>query len=146
MDTKSTKTCKTCKNNYPIEYFYKNGNKYRALSCKYCKYTSIKKQDISNFTRISINNAKTRANKKGLEFNLTVNWYINNLPKYCPVFNTKLDFTSDLDEAIPSIDRINSAKGYTEDNCRIISWKANRIKNQWTVDELAAVVAYLKQL
>lgn len=149
------KTCKTCKVEKSLDCFrsqIKNNNIYYRAVCIICSNleTNEKKQqniksNINNFVTKSLDNAKQRAKVKGFEFSLTKEWYLANLPKYCPVFNTTLDFTSTLDEHKPSIDRLNSSKGYTEDNCKIISWKANNIKNQWSVDELEAVVNYLKQ-
>lgn len=149
------KTCKTCKTEKSLDSFrvqVKNNKKYYRAVCIKCsnfitnhkRHLNIK-SNLNNFITKSLDNAKRRAKSKGFEFSLTKEWYLANLPKYCPVFNTVLDFTSTLDEHKPSIDRVNSAKGYTEDNCKIISWKANNIKNQWNLNELAAVVNYLKQ-
>ena len=149
------KTCKTCKVEKSLDDFrvqIRNNKKYYRAVCIECaNYTTNNKRqhnvksDLNAFITKSLDNAKQRAKVKGFEFSLTKEWYIGNLPKYCPVFNTVLDFSSTLDEHKPSIDRVNSAKGYTEDNCKIISWKANNIKNQWTVEELEAVVNYLKK-
>ena len=47
-------------------------------------------------------------------------------------------------ETSPSLDRIDSTKGYTKNNVQIISWKANRIKAYATVVELETVVKYMK--
>lgn len=46
--------------------------------------------------------------------------------------------------AAPSIDRINQDSGYTKDNIRVISWRANHIKNDATLEELEKIVAYVK--
>lgn len=142
-----TKICKTCLIEKDLSEYYKHsrckGNK--RPTCKQC-YNSTNKVNIDKFINYALKNARLRAKSNNLEFNLTPEWYKENYPEYCPVFNTKLDFTSKDDEYKPSIDRLNSAKGYTTDNCRIISWKANNIRNQWTLEELTAVVEYLKQL
>lgn len=45
----------------------------------------------------------------------------------------------------PSIDRIDSTKGYTRDNIQIISWKANSIKRNASLEELILLVNYLNQ-
>ena len=58
----------------------------------------------------------------------------------------KLEFNSaGFRENSPSIDRIDSTKGYTPDNIQIISWKANRIKGYASVQELEMLLAYLTQ-
>ncbi|GAG13815.1 unnamed protein product, partial [marine sediment metagenome] len=44
----------------------------------------------------------------------------------------------------PSVDRINPNKGYTPENCWIISHKANRIKSNATVCEIRMVAEGLE--
>ena len=62
------------------------------------------------------------------------------------VFGFDLEFNSaGFRETSPSIDRIDSTKGYTRNNVQIISWKANRLKAYATVEDLEILVAYLKQ-
>jgi len=64
----------------------------------------------------------------------------------CPVFGFNLEFNdAGFRETSPSIDRIDSDKGYTKDNIQIISWKANRLKAYATVEDLEILVAFLKQ-
>jgi hypothetical protein len=43
------------------------------------------------------------------------------------------------------VDRLDNDKGYTPDNIRVISMRANDIKSNATLDELEAVVAYVKE-
>jgi hypothetical protein len=64
----------------------------------------------------------------------------------CPIFGLKLEFNgAGFRDSSPSIDRIDSTKGYTRDNIQIISWKANRIKGAASLQDLEMLVAYLKQ-
>jgi hypothetical protein len=44
----------------------------------------------------------------------------------------------------PTIDRIENDKGYVEGNVAIISFRANSIKHDATIDELRAVLAYME--
>lgn len=44
-----------------------------------------------------------------------------------------------------TVDRIDPAKGYTKDNVRIISWRANRLKSNATISELEAILCYMKE-
>lgn len=46
----------------------------------------------------------------------------------------------------PSIDRIVSAKGYVKGNVQIISWRANKLRADASVQELKCVLAYAKNL
>ena len=61
------------------------------------------------------------------------------VPDVCPVFDVPLDFSTksigDRNDFSPSIDRIDSEKGYEPGNCAIISWRANRVKNNGTATE-----------
>jgi hypothetical protein len=45
----------------------------------------------------------------------------------------------------PSIDQIVPGGGYVPGNVRIISWKANRLKSNATIDDLEAILAYMKK-
>jgi hypothetical protein len=67
------------------------------------------------------------------------------IPTHCPVLGIALKHNTArrLDNS-PSIDRIDSSKGYTKDNVRVISWRANKLKNNGTLEELEAVVRYMK--
>lgn len=82
-----------------------------------------------------IRSAKENAKKKGLEFKITVaDIYI---PDYCPVFGIPLFYTAGkATDNSPSIDRIDSSKGYIPGNVQIISRRANHLKNNATFKEM----------
>ena len=70
------------------------------------------------------------------------------IPEFCPVFtDVRLEFggskNSDPQIDSPSLDRFDPSLGYTPDNCKIISAKANRLKNNATIEELLAVVKWM---
>ena len=95
-----------------------------------------------------INASKQRAKLKNRDHSITVDDIKAIYPTdgCCPIFGMKLEFNNaGFRENSPSIDRIDSSKGYTTDNIQIISWKANRIKSYATVEELEIIVAYMKQ-
>lgn len=83
--------------------------------------------------------AKSRANLRGLEFNLAKEDII--VPEICPVLGVLLEETTDY---APSIDRINPQKGYIKGNIQIISNRANTLKNNATLEELEKLVKFLK--
>ena len=70
------------------------------------------------------------------------------LPIHCPMLGIPLDYTREISRSdnSPSIDRIDSNLGYTPDNVHVISWRANRIKNDSTPDELTAIADYMRKL
>lgn len=90
-----------------------------------------------------ISRAKTRAGRKGLEFDITLDDII--IPATCPVLGIPLKLTGEgkREDHSPSLDRIDSSKGYTKDNVVVISWRANRIKNDATAQELQLIVQYI---
>lgn len=68
-------------------------------------------------------------------------------PKHCPVLGLELDwFAETRSENSPSIDRIDSTKGYVKGNVAVMSWRANRIKNDGTLEEHQKIVEYLSKL
>lgn len=60
-----------------------------------------------------------------------------NFPERCPILDLELDFSEKgkRNDSSPSIDKIIPEKGYVPGNVAIISWRANRIKNNGTADE-----------
>jgi hypothetical protein len=76
------------------------------------------------------------------------------IPDYCPVLGLKLNYDGvelgcsgwTRSDNSPSIDRIDSNKGYTKDNIQILSWRANRIKNDSTPEELRKLADYMEML
>lgn len=90
-----------------------------------------------------INDAKIRAKKAGLEFLITAEDII--FPKICPVLGIPI-FRSKgrRSNNSPSIDRFDNTKGYTKENIRIISWQANRMKGEMTLDDIEKVYKYMK--
>ncbi len=95
-----------------------------------------------NKKRNWFNQIKNRATKKGIEFDLVIEDI--SVSEYCPLLNIKLEFGGKRDTS-PSIGRIDPSKGYTADNVWVISYRANRIKNDATFDELATLVGNLKK-
>jgi hypothetical protein len=95
--------------------------------------------------------AKTNARNKSLEFSLEIK-HLFPLPTMCPILNIPLDYTSDnaqknkIKNNKPSLDRINNARGYTKDNVQIISWRANRLKNDATLKELRLLGKWAESL
>lgn len=87
--------------------------------------------------------AQNRARKRGLEFTLKFEDLI--VPEHCPVLGMKLEHsTGGHADNSPSLDRVDNSKGYTQDNVRIISRRANCLKNDATLEELEAIVRYIK--
>lgn len=82
---------------------------------------------------------KRRAQKKNLEFSLTKEWIRQRLEK-CAVTGLELvlDRTGEnkTHPFAPSVDRIDSDRGYTPDNCQVVCWMYNAAKNRHTHEDV----------
>ena len=81
---------------------------------------------------------KASAKKRGLDFNLSMS-YLNNMsfPLTCPILGIRINYDNRtlMDDSF-TIDRIDSDMGYVDGNIWVISWKANRAKNDLSASEL----------
>jgi hypothetical protein len=89
--------------------------------------------------------ARTRAAKMGVDFDITTDDV--ELPDVCPVLGVALVYDALEPRAQrPSLDRTDNSKGYVAGNVRVISFRANQIKNDATSVELAMVLAYVRDM
>lgn len=66
-------------------------------------------------------------------------------PSYCPAIGIKLEYGTKgkACDSSPSFDRVDPTKGYTLENTRVISNRANRIKNNGSAAELRMIADYI---
>jgi hypothetical protein len=90
--------------------------------------------------------ARKRAARDGLEFTITVDDVF--IPETCPVLGVPLDNDANMARRAnaPSLDRIDSRRGYVPGNVWVISHRANVIKNDATPDELARIAAAVRRV
>jgi hypothetical protein len=93
----------------------------------------------SNTSKILLGSARRRAKARGLDFNLVLADIV--IPETCPALG--LTLCRDAGDASPTLDRIDPKKGYVRGNVQVISMKANRIKNDATVEELKLILAFM---
>ncbi len=91
------------------------------------------------------NNARKSPTGMTQAFTLTLDHIVNLLKiGHCPMTGVKFDFgpnknrtgKSGLNPAAPSIDRINSLFGYTNENTRIVIWQYNLMKGELTDNQV----------
>ena len=90
--------------------------------------------------------AKYSARRAGVDFDLYPE-DLEPLPECCPALGVKLVYNATGyggDEYSASLDRVIPELGYISGNVRIISKKANRIKNNATLEELEGVLEYVR--
>lgn len=107
-------------------------------TCRLCTREQAKRRNAENKDfnrpRIILNSIKRRSKIKNLDFDISIDDLRGKIPKKCSVLGIEMSYDGNKDSS-PSVDRFNSTSGYTKDNIEIISDRANRIKNDGTVEE-----------
>lgn len=69
------------------------------------------------------------------------------VPETCPVLGIPIspEFTCRSDNT-PSVDRVDPSRGYVKGNCIVISWRANRLKSDATLNELQRMAQFYTAL
>lgn len=149
----STKKCRTCKQELAICMFSSNVSMTDGYDsqCSPCRQSQWRSNTTPK-TRISylLSRLRTKCTKGDIEFDLTVDDLI--IPDRCPILDIPLVFGNDNSTCTgptdnsPSVDRIDPSKGYTKDNIVVVSQRANRIKNNATIQELQLLYQYYSNL
>jgi hypothetical protein len=78
--------------------------------------------------------ARQRCKKSGVPCTITKEDIV--IPEFCPIFGVRLEFSDMTNrDNSPSLDRIIPELGYIPGNVAVISYRANRIKNEGSSDE-----------
>jgi hypothetical protein len=106
---------------------------------------AIRKYQQTYPLRTMLCTIKNRCKKNNVEFDLTEEFIYSISPEYCPILDLKLttEKGKGLQPNALSIDRMDPIKGYTKDNVRILSHKANRMKQDATPEELMAFAKWI---
>jgi|DEB0MinimDraft_10_1074344.scaffolds.fasta_scaffold62231_2 hypothetical protein len=91
--------------------------------------------------------AKKRAREKGRDFDITPDDII--IPEFCPYLGIPISHEvggKSRRPGSPSLDRIDSARGYVKGNILVCSWRANNIKSDATLNELITLTKQWSQL
>lgn len=140
--------CKSCrreyrkdiKRGYQKTYYQKNKKYYQNLNKEFFDNNPEyhKKWNRRKPENRLLMNARKRARERGLEFNLELSDI--NIPTNCPILKVPMVIGT---PTAPSIDRIDSSKGYIKGNIKIISKRANTIKSDGTIEEHKAIIEYM---
>ena len=154
------KICFTCKKEKEENEFHRDKNRKdgRYPNCKKCrnmketpkyreKYLEerleyARQYRKNNYEKLLLKEIKRRAKRKGLECDLKLEDI--QIPDNCPVLGIPVFVESGKGRLpnIPSVDRIDNSKGYTRDNIVVVSWRANDLKRDATMEELTKIVRY----
>ena len=108
-------------------------------------YDYDRQNPVMRQTKDMVAKARTRAKDKNIPFNIDLPYIRSIVPSHCPVFNIPLEWSRRRGVGpvalsnSPSLDRIDPERGYVKGNVWIISFKANRIKNDASHEELKLV-------
>lgn len=87
-------------------------------------------------------NAKKRAKEINVPFSIEPSDI--KVPEYCPILGILLFVGNGKQGAnSPSVDRIDSSKGYEKGNVQVISYKANAMKQNATKEELVKFAEWI---
>jgi hypothetical protein len=89
--------------------------------------------------------------KNGIPFSITFEEL--HKPEFCPVLGVKLNYACSTgedgkqtrDPCKASIDKLVPELGYVPGNVFIISWRANKLKSNMSIDELEKILDYMKR-
>lgn len=92
-----------------------------------------------------VSKSRTRARESGIENDLTISWARDRWTGACEITGIKFRraVNGKQNSFSPSIDRIDSSKGYTQTNCRFILCALNRFKGDDTDDVMYLIARIL---
>jgi hypothetical protein len=135
-----------CRLGHTLRYF-------SSGHCVECAKTSSRnhperqvKYKKNNPEQVLLSAAKYRAKKFGIPFSITVH-DLPPVPEVCPVLGIPIySSPGKAKDNSPSLDKIVPLLGYVPGNVHWISWRANRLKSDATVDELTKLANYFTNM
>jgi len=148
------KICEECNQSLNLNKFSLiekwNPNSDTKNTCKKCsaKLNEKNRRDRDwkvDAARLLYSNIKSRCKRLGREFSIELEDIV--IPEKCPVFGFDLK-REDRETWMfaPSVDRIDSSKGYIKGNVTVVSRRANILKRDATLEELEQLFNYYKTL
>jgi hypothetical protein len=95
--------------------------------------------------RIMVKHARQRARAASVPFDIHEGDF--EIPSVCPVLGIALCHGRGRrgpTDSSPTLDRIVPALGYVRGNVIVVSWRANRLKSDATIDELARILDFYR--
>ena len=109
------------------------------------KWGDKNNSDLYKCQRVKFSRKKANAIRIGHEW--TISFGELDWPTHCPILGIELDYFLEYRaENSPSFDQIIPGKGYVSGNVQILSWRANRIKNDGTAEEHRKIADYLSKI
>ena len=155
MDRKE-KNCNKCGLVKNYKFFRKKNNKsgwkdiqggLRYSYCKQCESDRMRLQYKIDPIPQMLSNSRIRAKKNSWEHNINTEYLRKIWPKdnICPVLRVKFLMGYKMGQSknlAPSLDRIDSTKGYIYGNISVVSDIVNRVKSDVSMDLLEKIYDY----
>jgi hypothetical protein len=148
------KICKGCNQSLNLGKFSLtekwNPNSDTKNTCKKCSIKIRQTEKLNrdwkvDAARLLYKNIKSRCKRMGREFSIELEDIT--IPEKCPVFGFELKRENrETWMCAPSVDRIDSSKGYIKGNVTVVSRRANILKRDATLEELEQLFNYYKTL
>lgn len=95
-----------------------------------------------NVASVLVSRAKQRASNLDIPFSLSPDDI--EVPDVCPVLGVEMEPGAGTNSNSPSLDRLVPSQGYVVGNVKVISSRANRLRGDHTVEEVEAVLQYMR--
>ena len=162
------KKCKSCLQEKSLDLFYNRSDRRDRkrsicidchLSRRKSKYASDSENEeyrknhakgthnwrVKNIEKSMFIRAKSRSKNGSIEFNIELSDII--IPMFCPILGIPLEVAKGIaSDNSPSLDRIDTTKGYIKGNVIVISYRANRIKNDSSYEDIEKLYEWYKTL
>lgn len=134
--------CKKCRWEKQKEWYGKQGKEIANQN------QNAYNQTLGGLATLLLLSAKRRSKLRSLKFDLDKDWMLGHLsPMKCEATGMQLVLTVDKDVMHtynrPSIDRRDNYKGYTKDNCQIVSVIYNKAKSDGTHNHVMEMLSAL---
>lgn len=140
------KTCSKCGQSKTLDEFYVDARQRarRHSQCKQCMREWIREHYRNHPVEGLLRRAVARARRKGLPCTITIA-DLTPLPTHCPVFGFELTRgNGQQDPTAFSLDRIDNTLGYVPGNVVVISYLANRLKNDGTAAQHEQIARWMR--
>ena len=143
------RSCTKCLETKPESEFYTNRRRRDRLCvwCKVCTRAHVGRRAETPRIYVTwlIQRAKTRSRREGLPFDEDLAADDVGVPQTCPLLGNPLDYSAPVSlhrpYNLPTLDRVVPELGYVRGNVWIVSWRANKLKSNGTLDEFKRMVA-----
>jgi len=138
----ATKVCGKCGEPKPLSQFYSYARSSDGLQyqCKQCFGVLKKLWKQQNPAKSLLTYAIHNGKKRGFNCTLTLEWVEQRLAGVCEVTGLPFVLGHRRHAFMPSIDRIDSSKPYTPENCRVVLWIINSAKNDLEEDDFQSAL------